>query len=151
MKTISIKGVLIGSIIDYVLGRAFFALPVLYVMLDIRRHNDTLTGMAEAAFAAVENSLALHYTQILGGLAGTVIAGYAAARIAKRGELLNGLLAAVPCSVLAGYRLLGVNGAPISAIDVVVIAAALACGGFGGALRSLQRRASMKSRQAASR
>jgi len=140
MQKISIKGVLIGSIIDYVLRQVFFVLPVVYVAIKIGLHNDTPANIAKTAFAAIEDSLTLHYLQFAGGLLATVIAGYVAARVAKKNELLNGFLAALPCTALAMYRWSsGADEQTLSA-TALQITASLMCALFGGFLAMARNR-----------
>jgi hypothetical protein len=86
MSSISIKGILVGTLFD--LGATFVFSIVVGVYLGVQ------TGNVEAAVQMASSGGWLLFGIIFGCVV-TVIAGYLAARIAGRGELLNGGVCAV--------------------------------------------------------
>jgi putative membrane protein (TIGR04086 family) len=91
--------------------------------------------------AAVEGTARLSYLQMLAGFTSALIAGYAAARMAGRNELLNGCLAALPCSALTAYRMATNDNVLTSTADILMIAAAFAFALVGGFLAKLHKQA----------
>ena len=81
MSSLSIKGILVGTFFD--LGVTFAFAIVVGIYLGMQ------TGNVEAAMAMANSGGWLLFGIIFGCVI-TVIAGYVAARIAGRGELLNG-------------------------------------------------------------
>ena len=133
MRQISPKAVIVGSLFD-VIGTQLLLL-VLVVAIGI----PMLTGSgrqvdAAQTRAALENSSLFQVGGWLIGSLMSILAGYIAAAIAKRSELLNGALSSVLCCAFGLYALLSASGhSPWTAVLGMVLSPLL--GMFGGYLR----------------
>lgn len=109
---ISVLAVAIGGISDVVLS-TLLAIPVIiYVMI---KYDLLHAPHGAAAIASTIGSSAwLYGLQLIVGMAGSVLGGYIAARLAKHNELLNGLLSSFLCITIGVYSALsGKNSHPI--------------------------------------
>jgi putative membrane protein (TIGR04086 family) len=66
----------------------------------------------------------------------TVLSGYVAARIAKREEILNGLLSSLVCVAVGVLSLATGKQHETVVMQIVLFALTLVAGAFGGYLRS---------------
>lgn len=107
MNKISIKGVLIGGI-AYFVATNIFALPLLmYVMVRYGVFRMPPDQMGAATIAALHSNAVIYGVGLLIGSSCTVLGGYLAARIAKRGECVNGALSClIPNITSSAYLLL---------------------------------------------
>ncbi len=92
LKDISFKAVIAGALVDN-LG-TMFSMSLLILAL-------SSTGLQESAVAERMKSMSGLLLSLIIGLGWTTAGGYAAARMAKRGELLHGALVAVIGVILA--------------------------------------------------
>lgn len=134
------KALIIAWIVDIVGSNLFgVALIIATVALGVA----TLDQFADAKSSrALFESPGLLATSWIGGLAFTTLAGYVAARIAGRSELLHGLLAAGGCVAASLIGLALANGAypaPTWMIGLALVLSPLA-GLLGGYLRLSMRR-----------
>jgi uncharacterized membrane protein YfcA len=103
MRRISVKGVLIGGIVDIV-ASVVLGLPfALYVMLKVDLSHTPNAQASAAVTAAIHGNVPMYVAQLLVGLACSVLGGYVAAWLAKHDELLNGALSSVRCVALSIY------------------------------------------------
>ena len=106
MRKLSPLGILLGGIAD-VIATNIFEIPVVLVAA-AQTHVGHLpkAEMARAIVTTMQSSPGLRTTGwLLGGLA-SVLAGYLAARIAKRGEVVNGALSSYLCIGLGVYSVM---------------------------------------------
>jgi len=97
MRKISVKGVLIGGIVDIV-SSVVLGLPfALYTALKVDLSHIPTSQASTAVTAAIHGNVPLYVAQLLVGLACSVLGGYVAAWLAKHDELLNGGLSSVLC------------------------------------------------------
>lgn len=97
MGKVSVKGVLIGGIVDIVTS-VVLGLPfALYAMLKVDLSHTPNAQASAAVTAAIHGNMPLYVAQLLVGLACSVLGGYVAAWLAKHDELLNGGLSSVLC------------------------------------------------------
>ena len=133
MRQISAKAVIVGSLFDIIGTQLLLVLLIIAICIPLLG-----TGQIDAAQirAALDGSILYKVGgYLIGGLM-SVAAGYVAAAIAKRGELVNGALSAVLCVAVGVYALLsGTAGQSpwVHALDIVL---APALGVFGGYLRA---------------
>jgi uncharacterized membrane protein YfcA len=114
MSKVSVKGVLIGGIVDIVTS-VVLGLPfALYAMLKVDLSHTPNAQASAAVTAAIHANVPLYVAQLLVGLACSVLGGYVAAWLAKHDELLNGGLSSVLC-VAGGIYVLA-TGKDVSAI-----------------------------------
>ncbi len=114
MTTISLKGVVVGSITD-VAATALLTIPLsLYVIVtkDLRALSDD--QITRAVTESLRHETLLYILQSLIGGGCSVLGGYLAARIAKRDALLNGALSSFLCVMSGLYSLAtGTGGIPL--------------------------------------
>ena len=97
MSKVSVKGVLIGGIVDIVTS-VVLGLPfALYAMLKVDLSHTPNAQASAAVTAAIHANVPLYVAQLLVGLVCSVLGGYVAAWLAKHDELLNGGLSSVLC------------------------------------------------------
>jgi len=141
MKTVSIKGVVIGGIVDIVTSMVSGVPFAIYAMSKIG-----LAGLPKdkgnlAVTAAMSGNIPLYLGQLLVGMCCSVLGGYVAARLAKHDELLNGALSAFLCVAIGVYSLaLGKDSHPLF-VQILLLVASPALGLLGGYLRLSQKRA----------
>jgi hypothetical protein len=130
MHSISIKGIVLGSLFDLVATFAFvFALGI---FLSLFHGGDAEAAML-AACSAEWMTVSLVVTSAF-----TVIAGYLAARIAGRGELINGTLSAVLSTAIALLMSIGQPSPWPVAVNLFLFILTPLLGLLGGYLRSRQ-------------
>jgi len=141
MKKISFKGIFGGTIVHYLLGYVLLIIPIVYVLLPLQTQEVGFEQLGNVFLNAIEGSARLPSLQFLAQLVSALAAGFVAARLAGRNELLNGFLGALPCSALAVWRLMTRPDGLVANIDYVLIAAALMCALFGAFLAAALNRA----------
>jgi uncharacterized membrane protein YfcA len=103
MSKVSVKGVLIGGVVD-VVSSVVLGLPfALYAMLKVDLSHTPNAQAPAAVTAAIHGNVPLYVAELLVGLACSVLGGYVAAWLAKHDELLNGGLSSVLCVALGIY------------------------------------------------
>jgi hypothetical protein len=140
MSKVSIKGVLIGGIVD-VVSSVVLGLPfAIYAISKIDFAHTPKDRVGPTITAAMNGNVPVYIGQLLIGLACSVLGGYVAARLAKGNELLNGTLSSFLCIVLGIYTVsLGKDSHPL-VVQVLLFVASPAFGLLGGYLSLLQRR-----------
>jgi hypothetical protein len=131
MASISIKGVLIGAVFDIVASAIVGAIALLGLALWSGADSaDEIVGLADAGLGAA-------LSVILGGGV-SVAAGYIAARIAGRGELLNGALSSFLCVSIGIYH--NLTGTPTGpdTLSIAGLVVSPLLGALGGFLRLRQ-------------
>jgi hypothetical protein len=97
MSPVSLKGVVLGGIVDIV-ATNIAAIPL--VVLAATRANVLSLPREQQTPAVVEtlqNTPSLYFTQLVLGALCSILGGYVAARIARRSPILNGALSAFLC------------------------------------------------------
>jgi len=145
MGRVSIKGVLIGGIVDVttsvVLGLPF----AIYAMSRV-----DLTGMSHAQASArlsatIHGDTPLYIGQLLVGMACSVLGGYVAAWLAKHDELLNGGLASVLCVALGIYTVTAGKDSNPLWLQIALLVASPLLALLGGSLMRRLRRSRLQS------
>jgi len=134
LDIICLKGITIGGIVD-VLGSAAMSIPVAIVAAwRIALPSLPAGEQARALGDALESPPYYFATLLLGSLF-SVIGGYVCARIARRGEVLNGALSALPCIFLGVWgSISGMIRLPLWQ-HLLFILLTLALGALGGYLQ----------------
>jgi hypothetical protein len=140
---ISIKGVVIGGVVDVVTslitGVAVGIVFAGYTMSRLRLSHVAKEQIGPALIAATHGSKPLYLTEILLGLLCSALGGYVAATIAKHDELLNGTLSSFLCVALGIYSMqAGKDYHPLW-VQIFLLFAAPACALLGGELRRRKR------------
>jgi hypothetical protein len=142
MNRVSIKGVIIGGIVDVGTSLLLGFALVICVMMRLDSANIPKDQLGAATTAAIHQNTALYVVQLLIGLGSSVLGGYVSARLAKHHELLNGVLSSLLCSVGAIYAVVsGLSARDPSAswVKTFLFVSSPACALLGGYLRLRQR------------
>jgi hypothetical protein len=103
MKKISIKGVLIGAIVDIVSTNILMIPLIIYVLVSNDFINLPKVDMLKTLQAFMKTDQMVHIVQILLGSLASILGGYIAAKIAKHDALLNGALSSIFCVMFGLY------------------------------------------------
>jgi uncharacterized membrane protein YfcA len=103
MSKVSVKGVLIGSVVD-IIASVVLGLPfALYTVSKVDLSHTPNSQASAVVTAAIHGNVPMYTAQLLVGLACSVLGGYVAAWLAKHDELLNGGLSSLLCVALGIY------------------------------------------------
>lgn len=140
MSRISIKGVLIGGIVDIV-SSVLIGLPfALYTAFTVDLSNVPKDRVESTISAAIHGNMLLYVGQLLVGLACSALGGYVAAWLAKHDELLNGGLSAFLCVGLGVFTMASGKDSNPLWIQILMLVASPAMALLGGDLMRRQRR-----------
>lgn len=130
-KKISVKGVVVGALVDVVGTNIWFVVLVFYLASKYQIYLlPQAQQMNQLKHLMVQDPV-LNVLNLLIGGGFSVVGGYIAARIAKRNELLNGALSSFLCLLFA---LFAITKAPVSQILIGIFANPL-LGFVGGYLQ----------------
>ena len=138
MGKISLKGIIIGGIVDVVTS-AILGIPlVAYMMSTLDLAHTPRDQLQGAVVSAIHASSTFYIAQIVVGLACSMLGGYVAARLAKREERLNGALSSFLCVGIGMYSIASgkESGSNLAQLLVLVVSPVFAF--VGGYLRSYQ-------------
>jgi hypothetical protein len=137
MSRLSIKGTVIGGIVD-VVASSLLGIPlVVYAMVRVGALHLPREQAPMAVTALIHADLGLRAAQlVLGGLC-SVLGGYLAAWIAKHDEMLNGAGSSFLCVAIGLYSLTA-GKTPVDGFHIVLLVASPALGALGGYLRALR-------------
>ena len=128
MHRISLKGVVIGNIVDIV-STNIAVLPIMiYILISSGPFGDSADSITQVLKASTVFSVS---SIILGALC-SVLAGYVSARIAKHDEVLNGALSSILC--VAGGVYSAFSGS--AALHLFLLPVGPVLGALGGYLYS---------------
>jgi hypothetical protein len=140
MRKISLKGVLIGGIVD-VVSSSLLGIPFAIYALSKVDLAHTPQVQVGSAIAAVSHATPwLYGAQLLVGFACSVLGGYVAAWLAKHDEVLNGSLSSFLCVAIGIYSIAAGKDSHAHWVQILILLSAPVCGFFGGYLRVRQRR-----------
>jgi putative membrane protein (TIGR04086 family) len=140
MRKISVKGVLIGGIVDIV-SSGLLGIPLaVYALSKIDMTHTPKDQLGDAISAVNHASPWLYATELLVGLLCSVLGGYVAAWLAKHDELLNGTLSSLLCLAVGFYSIALGKDSHAHWVQFLMFIAAPICGFFGGYVRFQQRR-----------
>ena len=140
MGRLSLRGVLIGGIID-VVASVVFSLPLaIYVVFKLDLSRLPPNRMYSAIISALHGNLRFHIGQSIIGLTCSAIAGYVAAQLAKHDELLNAGFSSFLCVALFLYSVASGKDAHPLPLEIATLLAGPAFGVLGGYLRVVQKR-----------
>lgn len=141
MDKVSVKGVLIGSIVD-VGGSVVLGLPfAIYAMSKIDLSSTPSAQTSAAVTAAIHRNVPLYVGQLFIGLACSVLGGYVAAWLAKHDELLNGVLSSFLCVTLGIYTMASGKDSNALWVQILLLLASPAFALVGGDLMRRRRQA----------
>jgi hypothetical protein len=139
MKSISLKGVAIGAVLDIVLTNIVTLPLMIYIMASLNSAGVPSDKVSGALMEALYGStLYFSLAWLLGGSC-SVLGGYVSARIAKHDEVLNGTLASILCLAFSVYALIGGTTGGQLWRHVVFLPLSPALAAFGGYLRLQQK------------
>ena len=131
MSSVSIKGVLIGAAVD--LGLTFLAGFAMVIAIVAQQGVDSLEALDDIV---MPNSLVVAGYAV--AAVTSAIAGYVAARIAGKGELLNGALSSFLSVAIVLVSLIADRSQAFGAGDAYDLVSAPLFGLIGGFLRARQ-------------
>ena len=139
VRKVSVKGVLIGGVVDVFTSVLLGLLFAFYAMSKLNVSQVPKDQIGPSITAAIHGNLLLYWGELLVGLACSVLGGYVAAWLARHDELLNGALSASLCVFLGIYTIsLGKDTNP-HWLQILMLAASPAFSLIGGDLRRRQR------------
>jgi hypothetical protein len=142
VNRISIRGVLIGGIVDIVASLVLGIPFALYLISKLDVAHTPKDQVGSMILAAMQGNVPVYVAQLVVGLACSVLGGYLAARLAKHDELLNGALSSFLCLVLGVFTLSSGKESHPLVVQILLFAASPALGLFGGYLSILRRQTS---------
>lgn len=138
MGRISVKGVLLGGVVDVVTSFLLGIPFAIYAVTKVSVANIPKAQVAAALKAVNQGNALLHFGPVIIGLACSVLGGYIAAWIAKHDELLNGTLSAFLCVGLGIVILSAHVGTEPFWFQLLLSVASPVCALLGGELRRRQ-------------
>ena len=136
---VSLKGVLIGGIVD-VVSSSLMGVPLaVYALSKVDVAHTPKEQLGPAIVAVSHGTPWLYGMQLLVGLACSVFSGYVAARLAKHDELLNGTLSAFLCVAIGIYSIASGKDSNAHWVQILMLISDPVCGFLGGYLRLRQR------------
>lgn len=136
---ISLKGVLIGGIVD-VLSSSLLGVPLaIYAVSKIDLAHTPKEQLGSAISAVSHATPWLYGAQLLLGLACSVLGGHVAAWLAKHDELVNGALSSFLCVAIGIYSIVSGKDSHALWVQILMLISAPVCGFLGGYLRLRQR------------
>jgi len=128
MNRISLKGVVIGNIVDQV-STIIALLPIMmYILIASGPSGDTADSITQVLTA----SSVFRVSSIILGALCSVLAGYVSARIAEHDEVLNGALSSILCVAGGVYSVLSGS----AALHLALLPLGPVLGALGGYLYS---------------
>lgn len=142
---VSIKGVLIGGIVDVVTSGLLGIPFVIYAMSKINISHVPHSQVSQEVTNVIHGSRALHFGELFVGLACSVLGGYVAAWLAKRDELINRGLSSFLCLILGVYAIAtGKDSNPHWVQVLLFVASPLAALAGGDLMRRMRRRSRLR-------
>jgi len=139
MSKVSVKGVVVGGIVDVVASLVLDMPFGFYAALHVDLSNVPKARMESTINAATQANIPLYVTELLIGLACSVLGGYVAARLAKQDELLNGALSSFLCVVLGIFTMAAGMDSHALWEQILLLLASPILALFGGYLMQRQR------------
>lgn len=135
MRKISIKGVLIGGVLDVVLSAILGVPLVIFVIASRGIGRLPKDQMRRALVMAIHGTPSLYAVQLFIGAISTVLGGFVAARLARHDHILNGLLSSAVCMAIGVYSIMtGKSSEPLVGQLVLLLVITPLCGATGGYL-----------------
>ena len=132
MSRISIKGVLIGSVVDIVLTNIASWPLAFFVISDLSKSGVAKDQLLKAAVDAMQMNTSYFVIGMLIGSFCSIIGGFVSAKIAKKAELLNGALASILCVANGLYSWLAGSYLRSWWFHVIAITLSIILAMFGG-------------------
>src|SRR5437762_11145181 len=105
MRRVSVKGVLLGGIVDIVATNVLSIAPVIYLMSKMDIAHLPKDQVQAAVIRAMHESAPVYFAFLVIGCLCSALGGYVAAWLAKHDELLNGLLSSFLCDAIGLYSI----------------------------------------------
>ena len=139
MKRVSILGVLVGGVVDIVSTNVFTFPVMVFAIMRIDSSHIPKAQLTTAMMTLMRTDASLMIAAFFAGFAGSLLAGYVAAAIAKHDETFNGTLSAWLCVALGiyGWKVTGTTVPTLYHLSGFVMSPAI--GALGGYGRLLQR------------
>ncbi len=139
MNRVSLRGVVLGALVDFAMTNILAVPLVLYAILHFQLQHLPPADAQMAVASAIHGSVALTLIEIAIGLGSAAAGGYVAARLARHDETLNGALASWLCVGISLYTLFSGQASHTPKLQWLLIVAIPLCALLGGALCRRQR------------
>lgn len=134
MSRISVKGVIIGGIVDIVATNIVTIPLIMVVAMQVSIAEIPKAEQTQMLMSTMRNSPSFFVTGVILGSLCSVLGGYVAARIAKSDALLNAALSSWLCVGIGVYSMFGKTNFLSPAQHVMYLVASPALAAVGGAL-----------------
>jgi len=143
MSRLSIKGIVIGGVVDVVMT-GFLGIPfAVYVVLKFDLIHVPKDQLKSAITSAVHGDVPVYVAQLVIGILCSALGGYVAAWLANRDELLNGALSSFLCISIGFYSMVSAAKASHpSEMQILQLFASPCWALVGGEVKRRQRRTS---------
>jgi hypothetical protein len=105
MRQFSPKGVVLGGVVDIVATNVLVVPVVIFAAMQASIAAVPKEEQTRAIIALLQGSPSLFVTQLVLGALASILGGYVAAKVAKRGPVLNGALSAFLCVGFGVYAM----------------------------------------------
>ena len=140
MSRISLKAVFLAGILDIVLTNVLAIPVVVAAAIIVGASKLPQAEQTPALLDAMTRNIGLYVSGMLLGSLASVVAGYVAARIARREPVLNGALSAWLCLASGVYGMLQPNSPIPLWVHVAFLPLSPALGALGGHLWQMRQR-----------
>jgi hypothetical protein len=140
MRNLSIKGTVIGAVVDVLLSFVLGAVLTIYVIATHSLSSASAEQLGNSVITAIDQNWMLYSVKLLIGFGCSVLGGYVAARLSRESLLVNGALASWLCVGLGIYSLLSGTAVGSTFNLYGSIALTLLCYLLGASLRKLSLR-----------
>ena len=144
MSKLSVRGVLIGAIVDVITSFLLGVPLAIYAVSKLDLTHTPKVQIGSTITAAIHGSSSLYAAQLLIGFGCSVLGGYVASWLAKRHELLNGALSSFLCLALGVYAITSGKDSNAHWVQLLLLVASPACASLGGYLKLMQNRTRLR-------
>lgn len=136
---VSLKGVLIGGIVDNLSTSLLGLALAIYATSKVDMAHTPKDQLGPAIVAVTHAIPWLYSAQLVVGLTCSGLGGYVAAWLSKHDEVLNGALSSFLCVAIGIYSIAYGKDSHAHWVQILMLLSAPVCGFFGGYLRARQR------------
>lgn len=135
MAKLSVKGALIGGVLDVVASGILGVPLVMYVIASRNLVGLPPEQLKRSLSATIHASPSLYATQLAIGIVCTILGGYVAGRLAKHDQILNGVASSGVCMLVGIYSIASGKSSESLLVQLVLLLIVTPlCGAAGGYL-----------------
>lgn len=139
MSKVSIKGVVVGGIVDIFTSFVLGIPLVIYAVSRVDLSHTPKDQIKSVVAASLHGNVSLYTIQLIVGLACSALGGYVAAWLAKHHEVLNGGLSSFLCVAIGIYSISAGKDSHSLFVQVLLIVASPMFASIGGYVMWMQR------------